>query len=154
LCPAIANDSSHASCARRSKVERCLGFCSLGAPDAKGNSRAPHSDSQLRMQAQEARDAEQLGEAYAIQVVLGERSGPEPDTRVLVLLVANRGLGGPAPPPLAAGASMQGVRCLHASAHELPADSGRSGVRSSSERYRRRSHLRRQSGQRCSDGDG
>ncbi len=48
-----------------------------------------HSDGQLRAQADAARDAEQVSEAYSVQVVLGERIND--DTRVLVLMISNRG---------------------------------------------------------------
>jgi hypothetical protein len=71
------------------------------AADARLKAEQEHSDRQLREERQRAQEAEQLSEAYAVQVVLAEKltgpsleetyEEPDPEVRSLVAIVVNRG---------------------------------------------------------------
>jgi hypothetical protein len=73
------------------------------AADKRLRDQQEHSDRQLREERQAAQDAEQLAEAYAVQVVMGERDGGvardelygEPteiaSTKILAVMIVNRG---------------------------------------------------------------
>ncbi len=60
------------------------------AADQRLLTQIAHSDAQLRAQADAAWEAEQLSEAYAIEVVLGEWANSD-EARTLILMISNRG---------------------------------------------------------------